>query len=73
MVFRRLRYSSIFFDAFFHNFSLKTCRIKIKVLPLRRQFPPRLFSMRTRVELLLFILLWIIQNNRWIIPKFFKC
>ncbi len=28
--------------------------------------------MRTRVELLLFVHLCFIQNNRWIIPKSFK-
>ena len=39
---------------------------------MQRQFPPRLLRMRTRVELLLFIRLWITQNNLWIIFKWYK-
>ena len=36
-------------------FHWKDCRIEIKALLLQQQIPPRLFSMRTRAELLLFI------------------
>ncbi len=44
-------------NTFFADFRLisseKTCRAKIKLLPLHQQIPPRLFLMRTRAELLL--------------------
>ena len=51
----RVIYKNIHFRRFSAVFHWKDCRIEIKALLLQQQIPPRLFSMRTRAELLLFI------------------
>ena len=53
--------------------SPNTCTTQIIVVYLHRQIPPRLFNNAYQGGTFAFYTLCIIRNNRWIIPRFYKC